>query len=110
MDKYFKKMGITRIDLNNYLSGICYINGRWQDISFTPEQAEFLVDGFVKVLGGWYSSREQMRLILLYHPSLVKQCAILERLEYDVNLNKFQYTAGQLYPDELAVIRSIIRK
>ena len=110
MQERLKQMGIETVTLNNYLSGRVCTNHGWVDIIFSPEEAKSLVNMFVNELGGWYSSRDQMRRILLHFPSHIRQCGIMDRLWYDVEKNRVIYCAGQSYVEELAVIRNIIRK
>lgn len=68
------------------------------------------IDQLVDIIGSKcrHATKVRIRSVLTYGPSTIPDFGIMRRLIKDEGTGKWQYVAGQSYPDEIRVVRNII--
>lgn len=68
------------------------------------------IDQLVNIIGSKcrHATKVRIRSVLTYGPSTIPDLGIMRRLIKDEGTRKWEYVAGQSYPDEIRVVRNII--
>ena len=83
------------------------IDGGWSDVKIDPDFYEESIENIVWLLGGREATKQKVRFALRNTPVYGW---FASRIVYCPHANRWTYTAGQDYPNELRLIRKELTK
>jgi hypothetical protein len=102
---------LNQLTAQHVINKRAIIDGQWQDFTISAEAYFEFVDAIVSVLGGRAKTKCIITSILTYtKPQHWGFGRMVIRYNASNNTYRWDYIAGQSYPDEIRTIRGFLKK